>query len=43
MFEKWKNTLDEVSFVCAIFKDLSKASDTMSHDLLITKLGANGF
>ena len=43
MLEKWKNTLDKGSFVCAIFMDLSKAFDTMNHDLLIAKLGAYGF
>ena len=43
MLEKWKNTLDKGSFVCAIFMDLSKASDTMNHNLLIAKLGAYGF
>ena len=43
MLEKWKNTLDKGSFVCAIFVDLSKVPDTMNHDLLIAKLGAYSF
>ena len=43
MLEKWKNTLDKGGFVCAIFMYLSKALDTMNHDLLIAKLGAYDF
>ena len=38
-----KNTLDKGGFVCAIFIYLSKAFDTMNHDLLTAKLGAYGF
>ena len=43
MLERWKNTLDEGSFVCAMFMALSKAFDTMDHGLLIAKLGAYSF
>ena len=43
MLEKWKNTLNKGVFVFAMFMDLSKAFDTLGHDLLIAKLGAYGF
>ena len=42
MLEKWKNALDKGGFVCAMFMDVSKAFDTMNHNLLIAKLGAYG-
>ena len=41
--ERWKNTLDQNGCGGAILMDLSKAFDTINHDLLIAKLGAYGF
>ena len=43
MLEKWKNTLEKGKHVGAVFMDLSKAFDTLNHDLLIAKLEAYGF
>ena len=43
MLEMCKNTLDKGGYVCAIFMDLSKAFDTLNHNLLIVKSGAYGF
>ena len=43
MLENWKNMLDKGGYVCAMFMDLSKAFDTIHHDLMIAKLGAYGF
>ena len=42
MLEKWKEGLDKNNFVDAIFMDISKALDTLHHDLLIAKLEAYG-
>ena len=40
MLEKRKKALDKGGYICAIFMDLSKAFDTLNHNLLIAKLGA---
>ena len=43
LIEKWKDTLDKKGYSDAILMDLSKAFDTINHELLIAKLHAYGF
>ena len=43
MIEKWKESLDNKCIAGAILMDLSKAFDTINHELLIAKLNAYGF
>ena len=43
LIEKWKDTLDKKGYSGAILMDLSKAFDTINHELLIAKLHAYGF
>ena len=42
LIEKWKASLDKKGFAGAILMDLSKAFDTINHELLIAKLHAYG-
>ena len=43
MLEKWRVSLDNGGYGGGVLMDLSKAYDTLDHDLLIAKLHANGF
>ena len=43
LIEKWKSLLDKKGFSGAVLMDLSKAFDTINHELLIAKLDAYGF
>ena len=43
MIEKWKQSIDNGGAFGALIRDLSKALDYLSHELLIAKLDAFGF
>ena len=43
LLENWRNHLDKKEIVGTILCDLSKAFDTLPHDLIIAKLAAYGF
>ena len=43
LLEIWKNVLDKGEYLCDLFMDLSRAFDTIHHNLMIDKLGVNGF
>ena len=43
MLEKWKNVFEKGEYASYLFMDLSKAFDTINHDLLLAKLKSDGF
>ena len=43
LLEKWKKTIDNKGFARGVLMDLSKAFDTLNHELLVAKLHASGF
>ena len=43
MTEKWRTTLDNKTAIAALSMDLSKAFDSLPHDIFIAKIHAYGF
>ena len=43
LIEKWRQSLDSRGYCGTVLMDLSKAFDTINHELLIAKLHAYGF
>ena len=43
MLEKWKLSIDIKGFAGAVLMDLSKAFETINHQLLLAKLHTYGF
>ena len=43
LIEEWRKNFDNNYFIGAVFMDLSKAFDSILHDLVIVELAAYGF
>ena len=43
LIEKWKKNLDDKCYGGPVLMNLSRAFDTLNHDLLIAKLSVHGF